>query len=59
MKHKDIASRCPEYCSVAESQNFGISLLNNLDTIYYPDCRFCVNWNDGECDIFIFYRHGV
>ncbi len=52
MKYRRIASGCTEYCSVAQVQNFGISFLNNLETIYHPDCRFCVNWNDGQCSIF-------
>jgi hypothetical protein len=52
MKCRRIASACHQYCSVARAQDFGISLLNSLDTVQNPDCRFCVNWNGGECEIF-------
>jgi hypothetical protein len=52
MKYRHIASRCREYCSVARAQDFGISFLNSLDTVSHPDCRFCINWNGGDCDIF-------
>ncbi|WP_027340324.1 hypothetical protein [Halonatronum saccharophilum] len=47
-----IAQRCPEYEGIAVAQNYGSSILNNLESLEDKKCDLCVNWYEGDCDIF-------
>lgn len=47
-----IAVECNEYEPVAEAQAYGISFLNNLESVDHPRCDQCLHWQNGQCEIF-------
>ncbi|PRX34764.1 hypothetical protein BX659_10279 [Orenia metallireducens] len=49
---KEVATKCPEYEAITVAQNFGASILNNLEALEDAKCDLCVNWQDSHCDIF-------
>ncbi|MGE5577034.1 MAG: hypothetical protein ACM3TT_07555 [Syntrophothermus sp.] len=49
---EEIAVECNEYEPIAEAQAYGISFLNNLESVDHPRCDQCLHWQDGQCEIF-------
>ncbi len=49
---QQVAGNCPEYEAITVAQNFGASILNNLQALEEAQCDACINWQDGNCDIF-------
>ncbi|WP_018249648.1 hypothetical protein [Orenia marismortui] len=54
---KTVADNCPEYEAITIAQNYGASILNNLEALEKAKCNLCVNWQDGNCDIFQKHHH--
>ncbi|AGB40899.1 hypothetical protein Halha_0938 [Halobacteroides halobius DSM 5150] len=47
-----VAQNCPEYDPIANAQGYGISWLNNPESLDKIECDLCVNWQEGACHIF-------
>ncbi|GAB6137733.1 hypothetical protein [Halanaerobaculum tunisiense] len=54
---QQVAQHCSEYEPIAIAQGFGISWLNNPESLDQEACDLCINWQDGTCDIF--HKHKV
>ncbi len=46
-----LAENCPEFASVSLAQGYGVSLAN-VSGRENPRCDNCINWAQGDCDIF-------
>jgi len=49
-----IADACPEFESVGLAQGYGVSLAN-VSGMESPRCDNCINWAEGDCEIFHAY----
>ncbi|GAB6100733.1 hypothetical protein JCM16358_26120 [Halanaerocella petrolearia] len=52
-----VAQHCPEYEPIALAQGYGTSWLNNPESLEEAECDLCINWQEGDCNIFQEYKN--
>ena len=52
-KLREIANQCAHFDHVIQAMGYGYSLVNVSPEKFVQSCDDCVNWEDGNCRIFI------